>query len=142
MGWTTWTLASARPAPYPSACGTLLGSIARGPTPTRCTPSYLPDLALTLTLTTDPDPDPNANPSQTFAWGGRTVGAVGESTYHGVQGGQLELNFSFGRDGAPLRQSTRLPGWQSLIVTFHEYSADINASLLAPPACFGRTAGA
>ena len=79
-------------------------------------------------------------PSQIFAWGGRTVGAMGESTYHGVQGGQLGLNFTFGRDGAPLRQSTRLPGWQSLIVTFHEYSADVNASLLTPPACFGRTA--
>ena len=66
---------------------------------------------------------------------------MGESTYHGVQGAQLELNFTFGSDGAPLRQSSRLPGWQSLIVTFDEYSALINASLLAPPACFGRKAG-
>ena len=90
------------------------------------------------------------NASQRFEWGCSTVDPnSGDTTYHGLQGGStsegaraLQLNFTFGSDGVPLTQNSSLPGWQSLIVTFYEYTTEINASLLTPPACFGRTAGA
>ena len=73
--------------------------------------------------------------TQVFSWSSPVVGHDDASTYRGHEG-SLELNFTFARNGTPLVQHTMQPGWQSVIVTFSNYSVDIDTGIFALPVCF------
>ena len=60
------------------------------------------------------------------------------NAFTGVQAsGGLEMRIVFDTDGTtPLYESVNQPGWQRTIVTFSNWTTDVDGASFVPPACF------